>query len=61
MEDRVNEKELLLFLELLMPHIIHLNTVTELLLEKGIFSREEFSTKRKRIQQKYEHTSGLSI
>ena len=61
MEDRVDEKELVLFLELLMPHIIHLNTVTELLLEKGIFTRKEFSTKRKRVQQQYERTLGLSI
>ena len=55
MEDRVDEKELVLFLELLMPHIIHLNTVTDLLLEKGIFTKEEFSATRKRIQQQYEH------
>ena len=55
MEDRVDEKELVLFLELLMPHIIHLNTITNLLFEKGIFTREEFSAKRKRIQKQYEH------
>jgi hypothetical protein len=55
MEDGVDEKELVLFIELLMPHIIHLNTVTDLLLEKGIFTKEEFSAKRKRIQQQYEH------
>jgi len=55
MEERLDEKELVLFLELLMPHIIHLNTVTDLLLEKGIFIRKESSTKRKRIQQQYGH------
>ncbi|UCE35394.1 MAG: hypothetical protein JSV40_05695 [Deltaproteobacteria bacterium] len=57
MEDGVDEKELVLFLELLMPHIIHLNAVTDLLLEKGIFTREEFSTKRKQVQQQYENRS----
>jgi hypothetical protein len=55
MEDGVDEKELVLFLELLIPHIIDLKTVTGLLLEKGIFTKEEFSAKRKRIQQQYEH------
>ena len=58
MEERLDEKELVLFLELLMPHIIHLSTVTDLLIEKGIFTREEFSTKRKQIQQQYEHRLG---
>ena len=55
MEDRVDEKELVLFLELLIPHITHLNAVTELLLEKGIITKEEFFAKRKRLQQQYEH------
>ena len=58
MEERLDEKELVILLELLMPHIIHLNTTTELLFEKGIFTRKEFSTKRKHVQQQYEHTSG---
>ena len=55
MEDRVDEKKLVLFLELLMPHIINLNTLTELLIEKGILTKEEFSAKRKRVQHRYEH------
>jgi hypothetical protein len=58
MEDRLDEKELVLFLELLMPHIIHLNAVTELLFEKGILTKEEFSAKRKQVQQQYERTLG---
>ena len=45
MEHGVDDKKLVLFLELLMPYIIHLNTVTELLLEKGIFTRKGFLPK----------------
>jgi hypothetical protein len=58
MEERLDEKELVILLELLMPHIIHLNTITELLFEKGIFTRKEFSAKRKQVQKQYEHKLG---
>jgi hypothetical protein len=60
MEERLDEKELVILLELLMPHIIHLNTITELLFEKGIFTREEFSAKKKQVQQQYEQNLGRS-
>jgi hypothetical protein len=54
MEEKRNERELVIFLELLTPHIVHLNAITELLIEKGIFTRQEFYARRKQVQRNYE-------
>lgn len=54
MTERLDEKELVVFLELLMPNVIELRTVTQLLIEKGVFSKEEFFVKRRQVQSEYE-------
>ena len=57
MTERLDEKELVVFLELLMPNVIELRTVTQLLIEKGVFSKEEFFVKRRQVQSEYERGS----
>ena len=54
MTEKTDERELVIFLELLMPHVIQTQTVTQLLLEKGIFTKEEYLGKRKQVQEDYE-------
>ena len=54
MTEKTDERELVIFLELLMPHVIQAQTVTQLLLEKGIFTKEEYLGKRKQVQEDYE-------
>jgi hypothetical protein len=57
MTERIDEKELVLFLELLMPHAIELRTITELFIEKGVFSKDEFFVKRRQLESEYERGS----
>ena len=45
MEERLDEKELVILLELLMPHIIQLNTITELLSRKVSSQERNFLPK----------------
>lgn len=54
MTEKTDERELVIFLELLMPHVIQAQTRTQLLLEKGIFTKEEYLGKRKQVQEDYE-------
>lgn len=54
MTEKIDERELVIFLELLMPHVIQAQTLTQLLLEKGIFTKEEYLGKRKQVQEDYE-------
>ena len=56
MDEKPDDKQLVIFLELLMPHVIQLNTITQLLIEKGIITKEEFSAKRNLVQDNYEKT-----
>ena len=50
----MNEKELVELQELLMSQMIQLDTISELLIEKGIITSEEFVTKLKQVQSQYE-------
>ena len=54
MDEKPDDKQLVIFLELLMPHVIQLNTITQLLIEKGIITKEEFSAKKNLVQNNYE-------
>ena len=54
MAEKLNEKELVSFKELLMTNTIQVDTVTQLLIEKGIFTEEELYTKLKQVQGDYE-------
>ena len=54
MTEKTDERELVIFLELLMPYVIQTQTLTQLLLEKGIFTKEEYLEKQKQVQEDYE-------
>lgn len=46
------------FKQLLVAHMIHLDAVTRLLVEKGLITKEEFYEKLKEVQYEY-HTKGI--
>lgn len=50
MAEKVDEKELVTYEELLMSNVIQLNAVTQLLVEKRVFTEEEFFSKLKQVQ-----------
>ena len=50
----LSNKDLVTFKELLMANSIQVDTLAQLLIEKGIISREEFFRKLKEVQSEYE-------
>jgi len=54
MAEKLAEKDLVSFEELIMSQVIQLDTVTQLLIEKGVISEEEFYTKLKQVQAEYQ-------
>jgi hypothetical protein len=54
MAEKLEEKELVSFKEFLIAHSIQVDTVTQLLIEKGIITEQEFYTKLKKVQYDYE-------
>ncbi len=54
MAEKLDEKELVSFEKLLRANTIQVDTVTQLLIEKGIFSEQELFTKLKQVQYEYE-------
>jgi siderophore synthetase component len=53
MEEKLDDEELATFKELLMAISIHLDTLTQLLLDKGIITESEFYRKLKQVQKEY--------
>jgi hypothetical protein len=45
MAEKLDEKELVTFKEMLMANSIQVDAVAQLLIEKGLFTEEEFHTK----------------
>jgi len=54
MGEKLEKKEMVTAEELLMSQMIQLDAVTQLLIEKGIFTEEEFYRKLKQVQGEYE-------
>ena len=54
MAEQLDPKELVSFKELLTANMIQLDTVTQLLIEKGIITEQEFFTKLKLVQAEYQ-------
>ena len=50
MVEKLDEKEIVSFQELLMGQMIQLDAVTRLLIEKGIIAEKEFVAKLKQVQ-----------
>jgi len=54
MPTKIDDKEMVSFKELLMAQMIQIDTVTQLLIEKGIFTEGEFYSKLKQVQAEYQ-------
>lgn len=54
MAQKLDPKELVSFEELLVSNTIQVDTITQLLIEKGFFTHEEFFEKLKRVQMEYQ-------
>ena len=54
MTKKLDDSELVSFKELLMANSIQVDTAVELLIDKGFFTEQEFYTKLKQVQAKYE-------
>ena len=58
MAEQLDPKELVRFRELLISNNIILDAVTQLLIEKGVITNEEFFAKLKEVQMEYEKDKG---
>ena len=56
MAEKLDEKELVTFKEMLMANSIQVDAVCQLLIEKGIITEEECYSKLKEVQRGYEKT-----
>jgi hypothetical protein len=54
MAGKLNDKGLVSFKEMLIANSIQVDALAQLLIEKGIFSEQEFFTKFKTVQMDYE-------
>jgi hypothetical protein len=54
MAEKLDDKELVSFEELIRANMIQIDAVTQLLIEKGIITEQEFYTKLKEVQYNYE-------
>jgi hypothetical protein len=57
MTEKNDPNELHEIKELLLSHMLHLDAVTRLLVEREIFSKEEFFVKLKQVNQEYQMKS----
>ena len=60
MAEQLDPKELVRFQEILMANSIMVETLTQLLIEKGIITNEEFFAKLKKVQAEYHSKSSKS-
>ena len=54
MAEKLDEKELVSFKEMLMTNSIQVDAVAQLLIEKGVCTKEEYFAKLKQVQGEYE-------
>jgi len=58
MVEKLDQDQLVSFEELLVSNSIQIDAVTQLLIEKGIFTKEEFFVMLKKVQMEYKRKSG---
>lgn len=61
MAEKLNEKELVSFEELLRANSIQVDALSQLLIEKGIIAEGEFFTKLKQVQGEWESRRAIKI
>jgi hypothetical protein len=57
MAEKLDDKELVSFKEMMMANSIQVDALAQLLIEKGLFTEEEFFLKLKRVQADYQRQS----
>jgi hypothetical protein len=57
MVEKLDQDQLVSFEELLVSNSIQIDAVTQLLIEKGIFTKEEFFVMLKKVQMEYKRKS----
>ena len=57
MAERLDDKELVSFKEMLMANCIQVDAICELLIDKGIITEEEFYAKAKQVQYEYQENA----
>ena len=53
MAQKIDPSDLVTFKELIIANSIQLDTITQMLIEKGIFTSDEFDAKLKHVQTEY--------
>ena len=61
MAEKFDEKELVTFKELLIANSIQADALSQLLIEKGIITEQEFFVKLKEVQYDYESRRGKKV
>jgi len=61
MAEKLNEKELVDFKEILIAHSIQVDALSQLLIEKGLITEQEFYTKLKEVQRECESKRATKI
>ena len=59
MAQQLDSSELVSFKELLIANSIQVDTAIQLLIEKGIFTQDEFFTKLKQVQVQYQKNESI--
>ena len=60
MAEKLDERELVTHQELLMSQVFQLETITRLLVKKGVFTEDEFFVELKKTQQEYESKKSVT-
>ena len=60
MAKKLDKRELVEFKELLTANSIQVDTLCQLLIEKGVITQDEFFTKLKQVQTEYEQRKPIS-
>jgi len=61
MAEKLNSSELVSYEELLMANVIQVDALSQLLIEKGLITEQEFFTKLKLVQQEWESKRGAKV
>ena len=61
MAEKLDEKELVSFKELLMSNTIQVDAVTQLLMDKGVFTEDEFYAKLKEVADEYKRKMSAKV
>ena len=61
MAEKLDEKEIVNYEEHLMANVIQTDTIAQLLVEKDVFTEQEFFTKLKQVQGEWESKKGIKI